>query len=190
MTGSRLIAFAIGVLLGLAPSQALARDFKIGGDVTISLGEGWSGTIRQNPAMQFAGMKDLMEDATEARLRTEGTGVLVSYMKFKTKKAPTEVAVDDAAMTAQSAKQVYGAQAVETDIVATVHQDGDVVRSFVTLHPKSGARFNVAPGYPEGCITSGTIRRGAAIHSISIASESCESAAHLEAVAAIFGPGQ
>ena len=190
MTGSRLIAFAVGLVLSATSSQALARDFKIGGGIKITLGDDWSGTIMQNPAMQFAGMKEMMEDASEARLQTEGTGVLVSYMKFKTKKAPAEVDVDDAAINAKSAKQVYGAHAVETDFVATLHRDGDVVRAFVTLHAKPGARFNVASGYPGGCVTSGTIRKGAALHSISIASESCESAAHIEAVAAIFGPGQ
>ena len=190
MTGSRLIAFAVGITLSLASTQALARDFKIGGDITISLGDSWSGTIRQNPAMQFAGMKDVMDDASEARLRIEGTGVLVSYMKFKTKKSPVEVVFNDGTNIAQSAKQFYGSQAVETEFAATVHRDGDVVRAFVTLHAKPGARFNVAPGYPGGCVTSGTIRNGAAVHTISIASESCESAAHVEAVTAIFGPAQ
>ncbi len=190
MTGSRLLTIVVAITLSLAPSQAIARNFKIGGGITISLSDSWSGTLMRNPAMNYPGMKEMMDDATEARLRIDGTGVLVSYMKFKTDKLPNEIDINDGESVAKNAKQVYSAQAVETDPVAKVRRDGNVIRAFVTLHAKSGSRFNVASGYPGGCVTYGTIRLGAAVHNISIASESCESAAHVEAVTAIFGPAQ
>lgn len=190
MAAPRLIIAVFGIALSLASSQAIARDFKIGGGITISLSDNWSGTFMQNPAMKFAGVKEMVDDATEARLRGQGSGVLVSYMKFKSDKPPSEIKINDGETVRKNAMQVYSAQAVETDPVATVRRDGDVVRAFVTLHAKPGSRFNVAGGYPGGCVTSGTIRLGVAVHSISIASDSCESAAHLEAVTAIFGPAQ
>ena len=173
----------------LVAGKASARDFSIGGGISVTLDETWTGTSMQNPAMKFGGMKDMMDEATESRLRRPGTGVLVSYMKFKTDKPAKDVTIDDGANVVKSAKTIYGSQATEAEPVPTVHRNGDTVRAYVTLHPKPGAGFNVAPGYPTGCVTTGTIRLGAAIHNVSIASESCESAAHREALAAIFEVG-
>lgn len=187
MTGFRTFTTLCGAALALFAGEAMARDFPIGGGIKITLGDGWTGTSMQNPAMRFPGMKDMLEDAIESRLRGPGSGVLVSYMKFKTDKPAKDVAIDDGANVAKSAKTIYGSQAAEAEPVPTVHRDGDTVRAYVTLHPKPGAGFNVAPGYPTGCVTTGTIRLGAAIHNVSIASESCESADHQEALAAIFG---
>lgn len=173
----------------LVAGKASARDFSIGGGISVTLDETWTGTSMQNPAMKFGGMKDLMDEATESRLRRPGTGVLVSYMKFKTDKPAKDIAVDDGANVVKAAKTIYGTQAAEEQPVPTIHRKGDTVRAYVTLHPRPGAGLNVAPGYPTGCVTTGTIRLGAAIHNVSIASESCESASHQQAVAAIFEAG-
>lgn len=189
MTGLRTFTTLCSAAIALLAGEAIARDFPIGGGVKVALGEGWTGNSMQNPAMRFPGMKDILEDAIESRLRGPGSGVLVSYMKFKTDKPARDVAIDDGANIAKSAKTVYGAQAAEAEPVPTVIRNGDTVRAYVTLHPKPGAGFNVAPGYPTGCVTTGTIRLSAAIHNVSIASESCESEAHREAVAAIFEAG-
>lgn len=189
MTGFRTFTTLCGAALALFAGEAMARDFPIGGGIKVTLGGGWTGTSMQNPAMRFPGMKDMLEDAIESRLRGPGSGVLVSYMKFKTEKPAKDVAIDDGANVAKSARTIYGAQAAEAEPVPTVHRNGDTVRAYVTLHPKPGAGFNVAPGYPTGCVTTGTIRLGTAIHNVSIASERCESASHQEAVAAIFGTG-
>ncbi len=189
-----MTALRRGTILGLVAllliaEQASAREFSIGGGISVTLDEMWTGTSMQNPAMKFGGMKDLMDEATESRLRGPGTGVLVSYMKFKTDKPAKDIAVDDAANVVKAARTIYGTQAAEEEPIPTVHRNGDTVRAYVTLHPKSGASLNVAPGYPTGCVTTGTIRIGAAIHNVSIASESCESARHQQAVSAIFEVG-
>ena len=189
MTGLRTFTTLCSAAIALLASEAIAREFPIGGGIKVTLGDSWTGTSMQNPAMRFPGMKDMMEDASESRLRGPGSGVLVSYMKFKTDKPARDVAIDDGAQLVKSAMTVYGAQAAEAEPVPTVHRDGDTVRAYVTLHPKPGAGFNVATGYPTGCVTTGTIRLGAAIHNVSIASESCESAGHQEALAAIFERG-
>jgi hypothetical protein len=189
MTGLRTFTTLCGTALALFADEAMAREFPIGGGINVTLGDSWTGTSMQNPAMRFAGMKDMMDEATESRLRGPGSGVLVSYMKFKTDKPAKDVTIDDGANVVKSAKTIYGSQATEAEPVPTVHRNGDTVRAYVTLHPKPGAGFNVAPGYPTGCVTTGTIRLGAAIHNVSIASESCESAAHREALAAIFEVG-
>ena len=170
-------------------NHASAKEFAIGGGIKVTLGEEWTGTSMQNPAMRFPGMKDIMEDATESRLRGPGSGVLVSYLKFKTNKTSADIKIDDGANVVKGAQSVYANQAVETDLVPVVHTSGETVRAYLTLHAKPGARLNVAGGYPGGCVTTGTIRLGAAVHNVSIASESCESDAHKEALAAIFEVG-
>lgn len=166
---------------------AHADTFDVSGGIRIELGKGWSGRTMINPAMNFPGMKDMLEEATETRLRTGDAGILISYMKFKTDKPANETEMDDAANVKSAAMRVYGSQAEEADPQATVRKAEGVVRAFVTLHPKSGNRFMVASGYPGGCVTVGTIRKGVAIHNVSIASENCEGAAHQEALAALFG---
>ncbi|MBB4615529.1 hypothetical protein [Novosphingobium taihuense] len=188
MIGTRTIITLAVAAAAMTASQALAKEFAIGGGIKVTLGDDWTGTSMQNPAMGFPGMKDVMEEATESRLRGPGSGVLVSYMKFKTKKAASDIKIDDAANVVKAAQAAY-AQAVETDLQPVVRISGETVRAYLTLHAKPGARLNVAGGYPGGCVTTGTIRLGAAIHNVSIASESCESAGHKEALAAIFEIG-
>ncbi len=186
MIGMRTIALLAATSAAICASQAYAKDFSIGGTINVTLGEDWTGTSMQNMAMRMPGMKDMLEEATESRLRGPGTGVLISYMKFKTDKPASDIKVDDAANVLRSAGAVYGPQAVETDLQPIVRKSGETVRAFLTLHAKPGEKLNVAGGYPGGCVTTGTIRLGMALHNISIASESCDSAAHREARAAIF----
>jgi hypothetical protein len=189
MIGMRTIMTFAAVTAAMLASQASAREFAIGGGIKVTLGNDWTGNSMQNPAMSFPGMKDMMEDATESRLRGPGSGVLVSYMKFKTDKTATDIKIDDAANVAKAAQAAYAAQAVETEFQPVVRISGETVRAYLTLHAKPGTRLNVAGGYPGGCVTTGTIRLGAAIHNVSIASESCESAGHKEALAALFEVG-
>jgi len=185
-----MASFRICVLvmaLMVAPTASSAADYPIGGGLSVTLGQGWNGTSRQNPAMSFPGMRDLIDDAVESRFHGEGSGALVSYMKLKAAKSDNGAVIDDAGILTKAAKAAYAEQAQEGEFVATVRTTGKVVRSWMTLHAKTGTRFIVAPGYPGGCVTTGMIRQGTAIHNVSIASESCESASHREAVAAFFG---
>lgn len=188
MIGTRTIIMFAAATFAMTAHETSAKEFGIGGGIKVTLSEDWTGTSMPNPAMRFPGMKDMMEEATESRLRGPGSGVLISYMKFKTAKAASDIRIDDAANVVKAAQVAY-AQAVETELQPIVRKSGDTVRAYLTLHAKPGTRFNVAGGYPGGCVTSGTIRLGAAVHNVSIASESCESAGHKEALAAIFEIG-
>lgn len=189
MIGMRTIISLAAAAAAMLASQASAKEFGIGGGITVTLGSDWTGTSMQNLAMRMPGMKDMLEEATESRLRGPGSGVLVSYMKFKTDKATSDIKIDDAANVAKAAQATYAAQATETELQPVVRISGETVRAYLTLHAKPGTQLNVAGGYPGGCVTTGTIRLGAAIHNVSIASESCESASHKEALAAIFEVG-
>ncbi len=186
MIGMRKIVLLAMANAAMFASQAGAKEFSIGGNINVTLDDDWTGTSMQNMAMRMAGMKDMLEEATESRLRGPDTGVLISYMKFKTNKPASDIKVDDAANVIRSAQAVYAPQAVESELQPIVRKSGETVRAYLTLHAKPSARFNVAPGYPGGCVTTGTIRLGMALHNISIASESCDSATHQEAVGAIF----
>ena len=189
MIGMRTIISLAAAAAAMLASQASAKEFGIGGGITVTLGSDWTGTSMQNLAMRMPGMKDMLEEATESRLRGPGSGVLVSYMKFKTDKATRVIKIDDAANVAKAAQATYAAQATETELQPVVRISGETVRAYLTLHAKPGTQLKVAGGYPGGCVTTGTIRLGAAIHNVSIASESCESASHKEALAAIFEVG-
>jgi len=187
MAPKKIAALTMSLALATAPNLAASKDFPIGGGITIVLGDAWSGASMENPAMRFPGMKDMMEEATETRLHGKGSGVLISYMRFKVAKPAQDSSFDDSANNIKAAKFAYADKAVETEFVPTVRRDGDTIRTFITLHAKPGAKFQVGAGYSGGCVTTGSIRKGAGVHSISIASDSCESASHAEAVAAIFG---
>lgn len=176
----------------LVTSAALAQDTKsekLDGGVSIALSKGWKVERFVNPAMNMPSMKEMMVGASETRLRKGSTGVLVSYMHFKTDKKPD--GMDEAALASQEEAVIragtqYLRQSVETEVSPRSEIVGELGVSLATLTARSGEKFNVRAGYPGGCVTTGSIRRGAAVWAVSVASDSCSSSTHTEMVDALY----
>jgi len=155
--------------------------------IRIDLGKEWSMRETVNPAVKMPMMKDLLDDAREYRLRKGDTGILISYMGFKTK-AGSDPARFDAAETTRKAAGRYLAQAQESEVSVEQATNGNVVTTLATLHAREGESFPVGIGYSGACVTTGNMRHAdkLAIFAISVASKSCDATSHKEAVAALM----
>lgn len=182
------IAAAIA-LIGTAAQAENQQTADLGGGVDVVLAGDWSVKQTTNPAMAMPAMRAMIHGASETRLRKGETGVLVSYMHFKSDKP--EPPMDAAAMAAaDDLTRKLGAQylpvAAEKQVEPRSQMVGPLIVSLATLTAREGEQFNVAPGYPGGCVTTGSIRRGTAAWAISVASERCDAATHTEMVEALF----
>lgn len=181
---------ALAVLASTAAASQELRTYSLDGGTAISLSPGWDHTQVENPAMKMATMRQMMHGASETRLRKGGTGVLVSYMHFKTDtpaKAMDEEQLASLEELARKSAAQYLGKAVETEATPRSAIRGDIGVALATLSAREGESFNVRAGYPGGCVTTGSMRRGSAAWAISVASKSCDSETHIEAVDALFG---
>ena len=187
-----LALIALTALASTAVSAQVGKTYSLDGDTFIELSSGWEHTQVENPAMKMASMRELMRGASETRLRKGSTGILVSYMHFKTDTPAEAMDETDLAkledLARKSAAQYLG-QSVEGEATPQSVINGDTGIALATLVARDGEAFNVGAGYPGGCVTTGSIRRGSAAWAISVASKSCESATHAEAVEALFAIG-
>ncbi|MXO90220.1 hypothetical protein [Pontixanthobacter aquaemixtae] len=182
---------ALAALL-LVTGTALAaeiKDVELDGGVVVALSGGWNVDTKPNAAMSLPSMKDLIAGASETRIKKGGTGVLVSFMHFNSDKPTPDSTAPDAveaqATLLRSTAGQYLRQSVEKEVSVTSLQNGPLSIAMATLTARDGQKFNVAPGYPGGCVTSATIKHGFAVHVISVASKSCDAETHGEMVAAI-----
>ncbi len=186
----KIAPFALALVAASALVQAQdVRWTDLDGGVSIGLSDGWKTTKMQNAAMAMPSMRSMMHGASETRLRKGDTGVLVSYMHFKSDRP--DPAVDAAAQAAaeditRKVGAQYLAQAVEAEVAPRSQITGSMIISLATMTAREGSRFNVAGGYPGGCVTTGSIRRGTATWAISVASDRCDTPTHAEAVEALF----
>ncbi len=177
----------------ISASAAMAADAKnidLDGGVTIQLDSGWKAERIANPAMKMASMRDMLEGASDTRIEKRGTGVLVTFIHFKTKEPKPEEDPEIARAahedTVKKAAARYLPNAVETEVSVETVERGKLSITLATLHAREGAKFNVRAGYPGGCVTTGSIKKGAAVHVVSVASDSCDSGSHQQAVAALY----
>jgi len=186
MIRTMLAALAL-VCVATATSAQPAASYPLSDGVMVDLGEGWTATSTVNPAMSSPAVRDLMEDAREIRFRNQGTGILVSAMKFKPRRGETLDGYDGPGIARQTVAP-YLQQAVETEAtVESRDNNGAVKVSLVTLHAREGQQFNVGIGYRGACVSTGNVRLGWLVMSVSIASDSCESETHRAALAAVLG---
>ncbi|QYJ06032.1 hypothetical protein [Qipengyuania flava] len=187
---------ALAALAALAATSATAqqdRTYSLDGGTAITLSSGWEHKQLENPAMRMASMREMMRGASETRLRKGETGVLVSYMHFKTDAPAKEMNQEELASLAELARKSaaqYLRSSVETEAAVRSAIVGNTGIAMATLTARDGESFNVRAGYPGGCVTTGSMRRGSAAWAISVASKSCESATHIEAVEALFAPSE
>jgi hypothetical protein len=180
-----LAALALACI-ATATSAQPETSYPLGDGVTVDLGEGWTATSMENPAMRSREIREVMDDAREIRFRKQGTGILVSALKFKPRPGETLDDYDGVGIASQTVGP-YLEQAVETEATVESRVNGAVKVSLVTLHARPGQQFNVRAGYPGGCVSSGNVRLGWLVMAVSIASDSCESDTHRAALAAFLG---
>ncbi len=183
------LAFA----LLISASAAMATEpvmINLDGGVRIALDTSWKAQSIPNMAMKLPSMRDTLEGASDTRIRKKGTGVMVTFIHFKTKGAAPESGADEMrAQQEQTVKQAaaqYLPIAVETEVTPKTVRNGELSISLATLHASEGKQFNVGIGYQGACVTTGSIRKGAAVHAISVASDSCDTDSHQQAVEAIY----
>lgn len=162
----------------------------LGGGVTATLAGDWAVQSFENPAMKIPAMRDMIADARETRARGGATVVLVSYMNIRPGKNATAPTPDMVRTEQESTVRKIAAQylptAVETEAVIEQRTNGTLSVALVTMHAAEGKTFRVAVDAPGGCITTGSIRRGAEAWAISVASKSCDAASHRMAVDALM----
>lgn len=163
-----------------------ATSYELMDGVTVDLGEGWTATSMVSPAMRLPAIREVMDDTREMRFRTQGTGILVSAMKFKPRPGETLDDYDGAGIARQTVA-AYLPQAIETEATVESRENGAVKVSLVTLHAREGQQFSVGIGYRGACVSTGNVRRGWLVMAVSIASDSCESETHRAALAAFLG---
>jgi hypothetical protein len=185
MIRTMLAALAL-ICTATATSAQPAGSYPLLDGVAVDLGEGWTVTAMENPAMRTPGMREMMDDAREIRFRKQGTGILVSAMKFKARPGETLEDYDGAGIARRTVEQ-YLQQAVETEPTVESRDNGGVKVSLVTLHARDGQQFNVRIGYPGGCVSSGNVRLDWLVMAVSIASDSSDSETHRAALEAFFG---
>lgn len=171
-------------------AHAGSGGLPIGGGLAIPLEGSWKVLSMENYAMRMPEVRKMVADAQEFRIRRPETGILISYMKIKPDrnfKVPndTDLAAENAKSVSQSST-IYLPRSVETEAKTDTQASAGLVVSLATFHARQGEQFNVAGGYPGGCVTTGAIRRGVEVWSISVASESCESDSHKAAVKALL----
>ena len=186
----KFLALAVVASFVANPAQAQdATGYSLDGEVEITLPKGWDYDQIINPAMKMKAMRDMMNGASETRMEKGGTKILVSYMNFKSDKPSREMDEETLAavekITFQAAGQ-YLPQANESQITPRSAIVGPLGLSLATLSARDGEQFRVAPGTAGGCVTTGSIRRDSAAWAVSIASKSCESDTHKQAVEAFF----
>jgi hypothetical protein len=162
-----------------------AASYPLADGVTVELGEGWTATSMENPAMRSREIREVMDDAREIRFRKQGTGILVSAMKFKPRPGETLDDYDGAGIARQTVGP-FLQQAVETEATVESRANGAVKVSLVTLHARPGEQFNVGIGYRGACVSTGNVRLGWLVMAVSIASDSCESDTHRAALGAFL----
>ena len=163
------------------PSASLLAD-----GVKVDLGAGWDVTSMPNPAINSAVVRQLLSDALEIRIRKEGTGILINSTTYKPVNGKTLDTFEGAKIAREAATRLYLAKATETEAVVESQTNGNVTTAFVTLHARADERFNVRPGYPGGCVSTGNLRKGWTVMTVSIASESCDSETHRTALRAFL----
>lgn len=172
-----------------APGQAETPAGKVLAEgITLDLGSEWTVRETVNSAMKSPMVQTLLDDAREYRLRKGDTGILISYMGFKTGPDADPAAFDAVSIVKQGAGQ-YLPQARETEVAVQQVTNGNVVATFTTLHARDGETFGVGIGYSGSCVTAGNLRHAdkLAIFAVSISSRTCDDASHKEAVAAVLG---
>jgi hypothetical protein len=172
--------------LAVAAHARAPGSHPLGDGVTVDLGEGWVATSVENPAMRSREIREVMDDAQEIRFRKQGTGILVSALKFKPRPGESLDGYDGPGITRQAVAQ-YLPQAVETEATVESRVNGAVKVSLATLHARDGQQFSVGIGYRGACVSTGNVRLGWLVMAVSIASDSCESETHRAALAAFLG---
>lgn len=190
MASKAIFRGVAAALLVFAVSPLAAQDDQnvdLGGDLEISVPKDWQVRQYQNPAMNNPAVRDAVEDARETRLTADATSVMASFIHFKTDGEETEPA-DLGAILAQSMSR-YLPYAEEDEVDVEEASRPPFRMAWSTLSARDGASFPIGIGVPGGCVTTVLVGQGSAVHTISIGSESCETASHAEAVEAITASG-
>lgn len=179
--------FAVIAMLAAAATAEPPATIALPNEVVLDLDAGWKATSMKNTAMRVPPTREYLEDANEIRIRhSADTGILVSHMKWKLKNGQSHDKFDSVATVRKAAAQ-YLPQAVESEVDIEKRANGPVAVTLATLTARPGQRFNIAGGYPDGCVTTGNIVSGASVYAISIASQTCSSNTHKQALAAVLG---